>query len=215
MKKIKNPVTVTNNRYITHRPDINNSDHGWCTNMTGSYESPYVYLRVGASGSGHTRFIHELANECDLYLYQRHNGHAKNWFTGGSRPKWYSFHPTGRMVAFDGMSPKQMCRASDIVYITQDSSKKKFSTYVFSLDDKYMTTSCEIDADDVLKYAFGSDGYHNHHNMLYKRITEIHHMLPDGTVRILASNGEKLTDPIVLTRIECIQRQVDLHTHRK
>jgi hypothetical protein len=176
--------------------------------MVVSYDEPHVYLRVGASGSGHTRFIHELAAACDLNLFQRHNGHAKNWFGRGRTIRWTKFHTPETIIAFDDMRPKQMCRASDIVYITQDSKRNKISTYVFSLDDRYMTTSGDIDADDALKYAFGNDGYNRHHNMLYKRITEIHHMLPNGTVRILASDGVKLADPIVLTQLECLKRQV-------
>jgi len=199
-------VTCTHKHHDTKREHAVTSPV--LCNMVSSYTEPCVYLRVGASGSGHSRFIHDLTDACDLHLLMRLNGTAKRWFANGSCPKRSSFYPTGRIVAFDGISPKQMCTASNVVYIAQDSKKKKINTYVFSLDDRRMKPSCEIDADDVLKYAFGGDGHRNHYDMLYRRITEIHHMLPNGTVRILASEGEKLVHPIVLTRSECLNRQI-------
>jgi hypothetical protein len=172
--------------------------------MVSSYIEPCVYLRVGASGSGHSRFIHDLAHGCDSNLVN-HNGSAKKWFANGYCRKRYSFQPKKRMIAFDGIAQKEMCTASNVVYLAQDEVKKRIDTYIFSLN---MSVLGDFDADDVLKYAFGASGHRNHSDMLYERITEIHHMLPDGTVRILASEGAKLVDPIILTRVECLQRQI-------
>jgi hypothetical protein len=39
-------------------------------------------------------------------------------------------------------------------------------------------------------------------------ITEIHHILPDGTVRILACNGQKLEEAIVLTADAFMEREM-------
>ena len=163
-----------------------------------------MYLRVGASGSGHSRFIHDLADGCDLTRLDN-GGSAKKWFANGYGRKRCSFESRKRMVAFDGIAQKEMCTASNLVYLAQDSTKKKVDTYIFSMD---MRVLGDFDADDVLKYAFGARGHRKHSDVLYERITEIHHMLPDGTVRILASEGAKLVDPIILTRVECLQRQI-------
>ena len=66
--------------------------------------------------------------------------------------------------------------------------------------------SCgEVSAQDILDHAFGKDT--GHVPRLYHWISEIHHMLPDGTVRILACGGKGLEDPIVLSENQCRERE--------
>ena len=111
------------------------------------------------------------------------------------------------MVAFDNFPAKQMCSPSPIVYGFKNWSNlpKNMDTVVFSMNDKGMKSCGEVDADDVIAHAFGVDNGHWH--MLYRMITEIHHMLPDGTVRILACGGKKLEEAIVLTSDACMARE--------
>ena len=166
-----------------------------------------MYLRVGASGSGHTRFIQDLSKTCDLKLFTKHTVTANKWFRGPCQKFSTMVRrcKEKKMVAFDNMQQKDMCRASPIVYLNGDD---KIDTYVFSVNDRGMKSCGAVDADDVLRHAFGEGGFDGHSHMLYRKISEIHHMLPDGTVRILACGGAKLADPIVLTRLECMEREV-------
>ena len=66
----------------------------------------------------------------------------------------------------------------------------------------------EFDADDVMRHVFPGGDFEAHSYMLYKNITEIHHMLADGTVRVLSCDGKKLEEAIVLSYKECIERVV-------
>jgi hypothetical protein len=101
-----------------------------------------------------------------------------------------------------------MCSPSPIVYGFRSCDlPKNMDTIVFSVNDKGLKSTGEVDADDVITHAFGEDNGHHRH-MLYRMITEIHHMLPDGTVRILACGGKKLQDAIVLTPDECMAREI-------
>jgi hypothetical protein len=167
---------------------------------------PRVYLRVGPSGSGHTRFIKELAETCKLKLFMKHRITPKKFCYGPGSTQFCDKVDSckqSNMIAFDGFHAKHMCRPSPIVYAQWP---KKTDTIVFSMNDKGMKSCGEIDADDVIAHAFGVDNGHWH--MLYRMITEIHHMLPDGTVRILACGGKQLEEAIVLTPKECMAREI-------
>ena len=165
-----------------------------------------MYLRVGAVGSGHSRFIYDVAKTRNLTVFSKSS--AKT-FSGLSQKE--SEMVLGRkrrdstacarkaMVAFDGIKQKNMCRAGFILFLQADA---EIDTYVFSVYDQGMKKG-EVDADDVLRQAFGKVDFE-----LYRKITEIHHMLSDGTIRILACGGAKLADPIVLTYDECLAREV-------
>ena len=114
------------------------------------------------------------------------------------------------MVAFDNFTPAHMCAPSPIVYSFHnwnDIRAENLRAVVFSLNDKGVKSCGEIDSDDVLRYAFPNGAAHYHNDMLYHQIAEIHQMLSDGTVRVLATNGKKLENPIVLTQSECIERE--------
>jgi len=39
-------------------------------------------------------------------------------------------------------------------------------------------------------------------------VTEMHHMLPDGTVHMLACDGKKVEEAIVLTPHACMEREI-------
>jgi hypothetical protein len=112
-----------------------------------------------------------------------------------------------KMVAFDNIQPKDMCKPSPIVYWFKPASDLgKVNTWVFSVNDKGMKAGGEVTADDILKHVFPDGSFEAHSWMLYRNIKEIHHMLPDGTVCILACDGKKLENAIVLTYDECIER---------
>ncbi|KAJ1465365.1 hypothetical protein T484DRAFT_1757473 [Baffinella frigidus] len=112
------------------------------------------------------------------------------------------------MVAFDNIQLKDMCKPSPIVYLFHPSSHfRNIDTWVFSVNDKGMKSCGEVDADDVMRHVFPGGAFEAHSLMLYRNITEIHHMLPDGTVRILACGGKKLDSAIVLTPHACMERE--------
>ena len=75
-----------------------------------------------------------------------------------------------------------------------------------------MKWSGELDAEDILVHVFGKEGLEGRLTIMYNKITEIHHMLPDGNVRMLACGGKKLEDTIVLSYAECIERVVSGHS---
>jgi hypothetical protein len=179
---------------------------------------PHVYLRVGPGGSGHTRFIHDLATCLDNELFLGFPGPGfirganvtpKNVFNGMSvrfcnRVRRYKGL---KMVAFDDIQPKDMCKPSPIVYLFSSASELgKVNTWVFSVDDTGMKSCGEVTADDILRHVFPGGAFEAHSCMLYRNIKEIHHMLPDGTVRVLACDGKKLEDATVLSYTECIER---------
>ena len=113
------------------------------------------------------------------------------------------------MVAFDNFTPAHMCSPSPIVYSFHwdNIRAENLRAVVFSLNDKGMKSCGKIDSDDVLRYAFPKGAVQAHIWMLYRQIAEIHHMLSDGTVRVLATNKRKLENPIILTQSECIERE--------
>ena len=179
---------------------------------------PHFYLRVGPCGSGSTRFIRDLATKCDMTLFTKH-----------SRTPIKMFHrqPTkfedtvGRfegkkMVAFDDTPVKNMCSCRTFKhldrYLLTCNSLKGINTWVFSVNDKGTKSSGELDAEDILVHVFGKEGLEGRLTIMYNKITEIHHMLPDGNVRILACGGKKLEDTIVLSYAECIERVVSGHS---
>ena len=130
------------------------------------------------------------------------------------------------MVAFDNTPVKKMRYANTTVknmcfiknlkmldFEPKCNNRKSVDTWVFSINDKEMKLSGEDDAEDILLHLFGKDdlgdGWESRRGTLYNLVTEIHHMLPDGTVRVLASGGKKLQDAIVLSYDECIERVVE------
>jgi len=120
------------------------------------------------------------------------------------------------MVAFDDTQPKDMCKASPIVYLPHPSSNcETVDTWVFSVRDDWMRPCGEVDADDVMRYVFPGGAFEAHSCMLYQNITEVHHMLANGTVRVLAYGGKKLEEAVVLSYDECIKRAVQLHSARE
>jgi len=175
--------------------------------------SPPVYLRVGPSGSGHTRFIHDMCNECNQDLLSRHNMTPKKFINGMPRCRGSKKRT---MVAFDDIRPKDMCKASRVVYLFHPSSPcKTVDTWVFSVREDGMNSCGEVDADDVMRYVFPGGDFEAHRDMLYRNITEVHHMLADGTVRVLACGGKKLEDAVVLSYHECIERTESLYYTRE
>jgi hypothetical protein len=120
------------------------------------------------------------------------------------------------MVAFDGIQPQDMCKAFPIVYLFNPSSNcGTIGTWVFSVRDNGMHPRRGVDADDVMSYVFPGGAFEAHSDMLYRNITEVHHMLADGTVRVLACGGGKLEDAVVLSYDESIERAAQLHAARK
>jgi hypothetical protein len=169
---------------------------------------PKIYLRVGPGGSGHTNFIEDLAKACDLELFT-HRGMTPRKFCYGPGSARFNTKlqrcKKKKMLAFDNCRSKDMCSEVPIVLSFHwDGMSHILDTIVLSVNDKGMKSSGEVDADEVLRHAFPYGDVE--HCRLYPKITEIHHMLPDGTVRILASAGKKLQDPIVLSALECIER---------
>jgi hypothetical protein len=169
---------------------------------------PHVYLRVGPSGSGHTGFIEDLASTCKLKLFMKHTVTPKKFcidrgFTKFGKKVDHCKEPN--MIAFDDFKASGMCRTRPIVYARWPTMTH---TIVFSMNDKGMKSCGEVDADDVLRHAFPKGAFEAHSWMLYRMITEIHHMQADGKVRILACGGKKLEDAIVLTPEECIAREI-------
>jgi hypothetical protein len=120
-----------------------------------------------------------------------------------------------KMVAFDNIQAKQMCTSwyfKRLDGFLEGNSLKGVDTWVFSVNDKEMKSCGEVDAEEILIHAFGSEDVKYRRFMLYKNITEIHHMMSDGTVRILSCDGKKLDEAIVLTHEECIERVRTLRT---
>ncbi|KAJ1463625.1 hypothetical protein T484DRAFT_1758689 [Baffinella frigidus] len=111
-----------------------------------------------------------------------------------------------KMVAFDNIQPKDMCKTSPFVKWFPYPCIGTVNTWVFSVNDKGMKSCGEVTADNILRHVFSDGAFETHSGMLYRNIKEIHHMLPDGTVRVLACDGKKLEDAIVLTYDECIKR---------
>ena len=168
-----------------------------------------VYLRVGPSSPGHGNFIRYMAKACNLQLF------CKN----GMTPKKFCYGPGSarfnnkalkckkpKMLAFDDCRAKDMCAVAPIEYnFHWNGLINDFKTVVFSINDTALKSCADIDADDLLRYAF-PDECNEKRTLLYNKILEIHHMLPDGKVRILASGGKKLEDPIEVTETECLER---------
>jgi len=179
-------------------------------------EYPLVYLRVGPGGCGHSRFIHDLSCESNQELHMRHNVTPKKFF-GGAANQFRSMVRRCReqnMVAFDDIRKKDMCKASSIVYMLHPgfgTPCKNVDTVVLDFLDTGMRSCGEVDADDVMRHVFPGGDFEAHSYMLYQNITEVHHMLADGTVRVLACDGKKLEDAIVLSYKECIERVVKIH----
>jgi hypothetical protein len=170
--------------------------------------TPHVYLRVGPSGSGHTRFIQELSNTRNLQLFMKHTVTPTKFRSGVGSTRFCEMVDRCKepnMIAFDDFKASGMCRPHPIVYARWPT---RTDTIVFSMNDKGMKSCGEVDADDVLRHAFPKGAFEAHSWMLYRMITEIHHMQADGKVRILACGGKKLEDAIVLTPEECIAREI-------
>jgi hypothetical protein len=128
-----------------------------------------------------------------------------------------------KMVAFDNMpvkkvryantTVKNMCFIKNLKMLDFEPkcklNNRNVDAWVFSINDEGMKSSGEDDAEDILVHLFGEYDLESSRSTLYNNlVTEIHHMLPDGTVRVLASDRNKLKDAIVLSYDECIQRVV-------
>jgi hypothetical protein len=172
--------------------------------------APRVYLRVGPSGSGHTSFIQNLAQTRDLKLFTKRTRTPRKMFHHGSTKFEHTIYryEGKKMVAFDNFRANHMCCPRQFKFLTC----RDIDTWVFSVNDKGMESCGEVDADDVLAHAFIEDlragvGLVARRINMYQYITDIHHMLPDGTVRILACDGKKLDEAIVLTADACMARE--------
>lgn len=185
---------------------------------------PSVYLRVGPSGSGHTRFINDVAMMCDLKLF------AKNSMTPN---KMFHRNPTKfeakigkckvqKMVAFDNTLTNHMCSVKSFSSLNgiglTCSTLKGVDTWIFSvLSSKVIPAKndSEVDADDVLEYVFGNGELKNRHHTLYENVTEIHHLLGDGRVRILSCEKKKLKSEMVVSYGECLDRVLEVREKRE
>jgi hypothetical protein len=168
---------------------------------------PRVFLRVGANGTGHTRFINDLAETCHLKVFTKHSISPKKFANGVGNLKFcekvdrYQFP---KMIAFDNVSVKHMCSPSSILHgFSCDHTPNNIDAIVFSINDKGKLGD-DIDLDGIIRHVFGKNS--GHLSMLYKRITEIHHMVKNNKVRVLASMGKRLHEPIILSHEECIDR---------
>ena len=176
------------------------------------FTPPKIYLRVGPTGSGHTSFIKNVARTCELKLFSKRTMTPMKIFHARFSHMFHNFiHSKGKkMVAFDNTQAKHMCTPRPFKFFG-NRTYGDIDTWIFSINDNGMKKCGEIDANDVLAHAFSEDlrtgdGLMARRIDMYLYITEIHHMLPDGSVRILASGGKKLQDPIVLSALECIER---------
>ena len=171
---------------------------------------PFVYLRVGPSASsGHTDFIDHMARKHDLQLFSKSDITPVKIIDnvkGGMR-FWNKInrYKGKKMVAFDNIDAKHMVQVGKLKRLGSVSNFEDVDAWVFSINDKGMKSCGEVSIQDILDHAFGKDT--GHFPRLLRWFSEIHHMLPDGTVRILACRGEKLEEPIVLTEYECLQRE--------
>ena len=168
-----------------------------------------VYLRVGPTSPGHGNFIRYMAKACNLQLFCKKGLTPKKICHGPGSSRFNNKALNckfPKMLAFDNCHAKEMCSVAPIEYnFHWNGFVNNFKTVVFSINDTGMKSCAEIDADDLLRHAFPNE-CDEKKTMLYSKILEIHHMLPDGTVRILACGGKKLEDPIVVTETECLER---------
>jgi len=180
----------------------------------------HIYIRVGPSGSGHTRFIQDLATKCDMKLFTKR---TRTPFKLLNRQptkfeKMIAHCKEKKMVAFDNTPVKNMCFIKNLKSLNFEPKwdrRARVDTWVFSVNDKGMKSSGENDAEDILVHLFGKDELESRRGTLYNLITEIHHMLSDGTVRVLACSGKKLEDAVVLSYEKCIERVVAEHSASK
>ncbi|KAJ1463804.1 hypothetical protein T484DRAFT_1758561 [Baffinella frigidus] len=147
----------------------------------GEVTHPHVYVRVGPGGSGHTRFIHDLSMCRNNELFTKLNATPKKVFHGmasqfSNRIRRYN---GPKMVAFDDIQPKDMCKPSYIVYWFRFFRLGPVNTWVFSVGDKGMQSCGEVTADDILRHVFPGGAFEAHSCMLYRNIKEIHHIRRD------------------------------------
>jgi len=186
-----------------------------------------IYIRIGPSGSGHTRFIRDLAMKCDMKLFTKRTRTPYKLLNRQTTKfeKMIAQCTEKKMVAFDNTPVKKMGYANTTVknmcFIKNLKSldhepkcdrRTRVDTWVFSVNDEGMKLSGNDDSEDILVHLFGKDDLESRRGTLYNLVTEIHRMLPDGTVRILACGGKKLQDIIVLSYDECIERAVEVHS---
>jgi hypothetical protein len=186
-----------------------------------------LYIRVGPNGSGHTRFIRDLATKCDMKLFTKRTRTPYKLLNRQTTKfeKMIADCTEKKMVAFDNTpvkswryantTVKNMCFVKNLKSLDHEPKcdrRTSVDTWVFSINDTGMKSSGEDDAEDILVHLFGKDGLEGYRGTLYYLVTEIHKMLPDGTVRVLACGGKKLQDAIVLSYDECIERVVAGHS---
>ena len=177
----------------------------------------HIYIRVGPSGSGHTRFIQDLATKCDMKLFTKR---TRTPFKLLNRQptkfeKMIAHCKEKKMVAFDNTPVKNMCFIKNLKSLNFEPKwdrRARVDTWVFSVNDKGMKSSGEDDAEDILVHLFGKYELEYRREDVYNRVTEIHKILPDGTVHVLACGGKKLEAAIVLSYDECIERVVLGHS---
>jgi hypothetical protein len=169
---------------------------------------PRVYLRVGPNAPEHTTFIEHLGNQNDLRIFRKNGMTPVKVLTslkGGTRfCNEVRRYKGKKMVAFDNIDAKHMVRVGKLKRLGGHPFED-VDAWVFSINDKGMKSCGEVSTQDILDHSFGKDT--GHVPRLYHWISEIHHMLPDGTVRILARGCKELEDPIVLTEMECLERE--------
>ena len=184
---------------------------------------PIVYLRVGPVGSGHTRFIKDMAMVCDLKLFEKYTRTPMKMFH--KKPTRFEEsigkYQGKKMVAFDNTRVKDMCLIRPFKSLDGGSLTCRtlcgIDTWVFSVVCSKLNPSGngEVDADDVLEYVFGHEELRDRHSTLYDFVTEIHHMLADGTVRVLTCHKKKLSSAIVLSYEQCIERMLAVRDQRE
>ena len=169
-----------------------------------------IFLRVGPSAP-HTDFVEHIAMTHNLQLFANVNMTPRKFCYGPGSARFNAKVlkcKKPKILAFDSFHAKDMCDPAPIKYnFHWNGEIQDLHTVVFTVNDKGMKSGAEVDADDVLRHVFQNGDFEHHRCMLYRNISEIHHMLSDGTVKILACGGKKLEDPIVLTEKQCLERE--------
>ena len=149
-------------------------------------------------------------------LLNRHTTKFEKMIADCTEKKMVAFDNTPvKKMRYANTTVKNMCFIKNLKFLDHEpkcDNRKSVDTWIFSVNDTGMKLSGNDDAEDILVHLFGKDDLESRRSTLYNLVTEIHNMLPDGTVRVLACGGKKLEDPIVLSYEECIERVVLAHS---
>jgi hypothetical protein len=174
---------------------------------------PSVYLRVGPSGSGHTQFINGAVMMCGFKLFPAGSGTPLKMFhrNPGKFEEDVGKCKVKKMVAFDnihlnhGIKSFKSLNGIGLTY-TNLNGVDTMCFSVMSSKLSNMKEDNEADAGDVLDFVFGCRELESRHHTMYENVTEIHHLLGNGTVRVLACDKKKLTGTVVVSHEECLDR---------